>query len=247
MARQRGAAGGAAAAATRVDGGGVGRAAAAASAATNTRPNSILAPTASSVSKMNRPLHAPPPPASSHPSRLAPPPPPQQPQAGSASSQSRAPELRINVGLKGKSDVRVLEIFPGESADDAAREFLVKNGLAVDAGAVQHLSKLIEQCREKRRRDVAASGKGGGTAEGGGEVVDGAPASVKSSGGRVLGRLEVDLQDGRKRAIVLREGDDAPTLVGSFCARHEGLVSDAERKKITDLLRKAAVRAAAAN
>jgi len=145
-------------------------------------------------------------------------PPPTPPRVG-------VPELRINVGIRG-SETAVIEVYEGDVCEDVARRFVRKHNLTNSKAVMDKLVKQIEGCRERKR--------GGSGANNNKPASRGAP--MAGDGTKILGRLEVELSDGGKRAIVLREGDDPKLVVSAFCSRHPGKVPGSQQRSLVGML-----------
>jgi hypothetical protein len=162
-------------------------------------------------------------------------PPPTPPPSG-------PPELRINVGIR-SGESAVIEVYDGDDTTDVARRFIRKHDLTNTKDALDGLVRQIQRCRDMKKKNLT-SPKGGSDTSGdalGGRKdsrVAGGPVSPTklSSRNAVLGRLDVDLSNGTKRSLVLREGDDPKLILAAFCGRHNGLVSPTQQRTLIGIL-----------
>ena len=126
-------------------------------------------------------------------------------------------ELRIKVGLPGGQSA-VLELFRGDHVVEVAKKFIVDNGLPDTEHVTESLCKKINLARTKKA-DLARE------------------QMEKGFSNKILGRMEVELSNGTKRSIILRDGDDPELIVEAFTSRHAGQVTRSQKNELVKLLK----------
>ena len=126
-------------------------------------------------------------------------------------------ELRIKVGLPGGRSA-LLEVYPGDHVVEVAKNFISDNGLPDTEHVTESLCKKIILAGKKKAELSIEQ-------------------EEKVNTNKMLGRMEVELSNGMKRSIVLREGDDPALIVEAFSSRHIGQVSSAQKRELVKLLK----------
>ena len=148
------------------------------------------------------------------------------------------PELRINIGVPSGMQATI-EIYKTDEVEAVAKKFMKQHKIPLNQDSVTRLVEQIEKCRANAK-DVAESElkqvterKERKQISNSNSNANGNTSSRLSGNSKVLGRMEIVLNNGQSRSLVLRVGDVPAVIVKQFAARHLNLVSEEEMRRVT--------------